>query len=205
MAVDVAHRLQEYYENEFPSWTGVKVSSVSRIREGWENEVYSFHLEFEESGKRRGRNLILRIYQGDGAREKSCREYTTMKLLRDVSFPVPRVELHESDPETFGKPFVVMEKVDGLLLGEIFFESSRRRRDELLNLFCDMLAKLHSLDWEPFVDDPSSYRRRDPQLWMIDRISGIQEDFRALEKTEFDPVFDWLRRKTADVRFREPS
>jgi aminoglycoside phosphotransferase (APT) family kinase protein len=39
---------------------------------------------------------------------------------------------------------------------------------------------------------------------MIERISGIQEDFRELGKAEFDPVFDWLRKGADDVRFTEP-
>lgn len=205
METEIAARLQEYYESKFASWSNIALSLMSRIGEGWENEVYSYKLEYEEAGESMCQNLVLRIYPGDGAREKSRREYNTMKTLDGMGFPVPRVRLLEPDLSLFGKPFVVMDRVDGRLMGDLFFESARRKRRELLNLFCEMFVQLHSLDWQPFAPYFSQRSARNPQLFTIEKISEVQEQFRSLEKSEFDPVFDWLRKRTPGIRFGAPS
>ncbi len=205
VSADIAKGLFGYYGAKFPSWRGVNIFQFSRIGEGWENDVFSFRLERIEGEARLADDLVLRIYAGDGAGEKANREFETMKRLGELGFPVPRVLLLESGSSVFGRPFVVMEKVEGRLMGELFFESSWRGKRELLGTFSKMFADLHRLKWEVFVEDPKAYTKRDPRVFVLDKISEIQERFRSLGKVEFDPVFDWLRSHTSAVRFGEPS
>jgi len=91
----------------------MQISSLTQITGGWENEVYSFTLEDEEAAGRKCEDLILRIYPGNDAPQKSAREFNAMKQLYEVGFPVPEVLLLELDNSPFGKPFVIMEKIDG--------------------------------------------------------------------------------------------
>jgi aminoglycoside phosphotransferase (APT) family kinase protein len=202
---DIAKDLFSYYSTKFPSWRGVNISQFSRVGEGWENDVFSFRLERIEGEGRQSEDLVLRIYAGDGAGEKAKREFGTMKRLSEQSFPVPRVVLLESGPTVFGRPFVVMEKIQGRLLGEIYLEASWGKRRELMRMFCKMFVDLHRLKWEVFARDPEVYTKRNPQVLILDKISETQERFRSLGKTEFDPIFDWLRSRTSTVRFGEPS
>jgi aminoglycoside phosphotransferase (APT) family kinase protein len=197
--------LRDYYEKKFPAWDGIDVTTFSRIGQGSENEVYSFRLGYEEAGEKTEEDLILRIYPGDGGDEKSNKEFSTMKYLHSVDYPVPQMKFRESDPSVLGKPFVVMEKVPGPLMGDIFFESSRQKRRKLLDLFCRMFVRLHRLDWRAFVQGAPLGRAQDPHLAMLDKISQVQEVFHSLDKTEFDPVFDWLRRQSASLEFDDPS
>jgi hypothetical protein len=46
-----------------------------------------------------------------------------------------------------GAPFLLMERIDGPLLLDAFVGGDESRRQELLMLFCRMLASLHALDW----------------------------------------------------------
>jgi len=204
METDVARRLQKYYVDKFPDWSNISLTSLSRIGEGWENEVYSFDLEYEEAGEKRTEELILRIYPGGGGDEKSRKECSTMKKLHKADYPVPEVKFLESDLTVLGKPFVVMEKVDGRLMGDLFVESPRTKKRELLDLFCGMFVRLHRLDWPALAENGSPAGVQDPRLRVLDKISEVQEAFRSFDKTEFDPVFDWLRKETPGVRFGDP-
>ncbi|MFQ5905849.1 MAG: phosphotransferase family protein [bacterium] len=188
-------------ETRFPSRENMGVFHLARIGEGWENDVYSFRVGYDEGGERRSEDLILRIYPGDDALEKSFREFNTMRRLHQLDFPVPNVLLLDSDRSPFGKPFVIMEKIDGRLMGDVFFESPRGKRRELITQFCKMLVDLHNLKWEPFVADPSAYTALTPQGFVQQKLSQAQERFHSLGKNEFDDVLDWLKERTPHIRF----
>jgi len=66
-----------------------------------------------EYGQARRDGLILRLYPGADAREKSAREHRSLRLLRKAGYPVPETFLLRIDDSPFGKPVVIMERVDG--------------------------------------------------------------------------------------------
>lgn len=128
---EIQSRLSSFYEREFPSRENIRISDLARISDGWENEIYSFTIEYEEATERKREDLILRIYPGDDAPEKSAREFNAMKQLHEIDFPVAKVLLWELDSSPFGKPFIIMEKInfsylqnvnrnDGLEKGEFY-------------------------------------------------------------------------------------
>jgi len=202
---EIQGKLLTLCQKEFPSRENLGIVSLSRIGDGWENDVYSFRMEYEKGGQPESQDLILRIYPGDDAHEKSAREFNVMKRLHEATFPVPEVLLLGSDDIPFGKPFVIMEKIEGRLMGDVFFESPRTKRRELLSLFCKMFVDLHKLDWKPFIDDPSSHITEDSDAFMKKKFSKWQDYFHSFRKDEFDPVFDWLNERSLSVRWSRPS
>jgi len=198
---DIKGSLLSFHQAKFPSKENTRLLDLARIGEGWENDVYAFRIEYDEAGERKSEDLILRIYPGDDALEKSAREFKTMKRLRELGFPVPKVVLLESDRSPFGKPFVIMERIHGRLMGDVFLESPRWKRRELIALFCKMFVNLHSLKWQRFVPDASVYTALSPPEFMQRRLSQAQEHFHSLKKKEFDRVFDWLKERTPDIGF----
>ena len=195
----VQNKLLSFYEREFPSRESTRISNITRIPEGWETEIYSFTLEYEEAEKRKIEDLILRIYPGDDALQKSAKEFNVMKKLHEVDFPVPRVLQLELDSSPFGKPFVIMEKIDGQLMLPVFLESSDERRQVLINLFSKIFVDLHTLDWRQFVPDPSPYETEDPYAWINHKLSRMKGAVDHFEKNEFTPVLDWLETRSSDV------
>lgn len=193
------------YERVFPSWEGTRILDLARISDGWETDVFSFTVEYEKAGERNSKDLILRIYPGDYAPHKSATEFNTMKQLYEVGYKVPRVLLLGSDDVPFGKPFVIMERINGRSLGDVIYQSPDEKKLELANLFCKMFVELHALDWRPFA--PSLSRRATVDLPAIvnDLLSRWQGHVYSYRGDGFAPIYDWLRERLPDVRFGRPS
>lgn len=102
-------KLLWYLGAQYPSYSHIEVSNVARVTSGWETEVYAFRLEYEEDNALRSRDLILRMYPGEGAKQKATREFRAMSKLHDIGFPVPKVCCLETETRVFDRPFVVME------------------------------------------------------------------------------------------------
>jgi aminoglycoside phosphotransferase (APT) family kinase protein len=196
--------LQGYCESAFPAWQDVRVGELASISEGWESDIYSFDLEH---GARAREGLILRIYPGDDAREKSAREFQGMRRLHQAGYPVPEVLVLERDRSPFGKPFVIMERIEGRMLWPVMFDPSvaGEMQRELLTLFCELFVQLHALDWRPFVDADEQARYGNPYTF-VDR---LLDQFRSVLARSpvpgFAPVMAWLEERRDGVPCSRPA
>ncbi|MFC1717507.1 phosphotransferase family protein [Candidatus Poribacteria bacterium] len=202
---NIRNGLLSFYEKKHSSDGDARIAHLAQISDGWENEVYSFRIEQGEAEKQSREDLILRIYPGDGASEKAEKEFSGMKKLYELGFPVPEVLILELDDSYFGKPFVIMEKIDGRSMGKVMEESSEERRQELGNLFCQMFVDLHALDWRPFAPDPSVYETGDPYTPIDEFLLIGQEYIDRFGMNEFAPIMDWLRERRLNVPCERPS
>ena len=85
---DTQSRLLSFYEKEYPTRENTRIFNLTRISDGWENDVYSFTMYYKEGTRQTHEDLILRIYPGDDATEKSAHEFETMKrhtVIGDLS------------------------------------------------------------------------------------------------------------------------
>jgi aminoglycoside phosphotransferase (APT) family kinase protein len=196
---EIQSKLLSFYQKRFASRENIGISHLTRITDGWENEVYSFTIEYEEAIERTHRDLILRIYPGDGAHQKAAREFNGMKKLHELEFPVPEVLVLGLDDSPFAKPFVIMEKIHGRLMGQIIAESPDGKRQELITLCCRMFVDLHNLDWRPFASDPSLYETGDPYTFIKNWLSTAQRYGGRFQRNEFAPILAWLEERYLDV------
>ena len=196
---EIQSKLLRFYEKRSASRESIEVLDLTRITDSWENEVYSFTVEYTEPTGRTRRDLILRIYPGDHAAQKAAREFNGMRKLHELGFPVPEVFTLGSDDSPFGKPFVIMEKINGRLMGLVIDESRDEKRQELITLFCRMFVDLHALEWRPFAPDPSVYETGDPYTFIEHSLSEAQEHIDRFQRNEFAPVLDWLEERYLDV------
>jgi len=205
---EIQSQLLSFYKGKYPSRENTKISSLTQITDGWENEVYSFTIEYGKALERKYEDLILRIYPGNDAPKKSTREFNGMKKLHEVSFPVPEVLLLELDNSPFGKPFVIMEKIDGRSMGNVLAESPDEKKQELITLFCQMFVELHSLDWRPFApvftlvnqsSEPSIYEVGDEYAFIKRWFAHAQKHLDDFQANEFAPALDWLNERSIDV------
>ncbi|MBM3237148.1 phosphotransferase family protein [Candidatus Poribacteria bacterium] len=196
---EIQSGLLSFYERKFPSRKNAQVYSLTQITDGWENEVYSFTIEYEETTERKCEELILRIYPGSDAPQKSVREFNAMKKLHEVGFPVPEVFLLELDNSPFGKPFVIMEKINGRPMGAVFDEAPDKKKEELITLFCKMFVDLHTLNWRFFVPDTSIYATGNAYMFINRWLSQAQKYLEYFQANDFAPVLDWLKARSLDV------
>jgi len=201
----IQKKLLKFCENVFPTRKNIRATDIARISDGWENEVYSFIMEYEESRKKSLDSLILRIYQGDNTQNKAKREFYGMKRLRELGYPVPQVMALALEESPFGSPAVVMEKINGRLMGRVIDEAYNEKREELINIFCMMLVNLHSLDWKTFAKGQPSYDNlapftsTDPILEMVNRYIEVFQAY------EYIPILKWLEDRKSEVSRERPS
>ena len=134
---EMAARLQTYYANSLPDRRGARVMGRTAISSGWESEVYAFDLFPGESAPGEltpgstkelpGEPLIIRVYPGDDAWEKSAREFRGLRELHQAGYPIPEVSLLERDRSPFGKPFIIMERIEGETLWPLLSAASPAR------------------------------------------------------------------------------
>ena len=203
-ALDLQKTLGQYLSAFYPAWTHPVVLNLTNINAGWESDVYTFDLDHGPSSGRQRKALVLRVYPGNDAYQKSAHEYRGMQLLRRAAYPVPEVYLLERDSSPLGAPFLVMERVAGQQLS-LLFHGSESEKLRLLTQFCELLMRLHTLDWRPFVQGLSDQSLVDPQK-LINREMGQWRTFFAQYPAPgFQPTLDWLAERQAEVRHPSPG
>jgi len=198
-------RLQGYYTRAFPEQQGAQVNDLVRISDGWESDVYAFTVEYGPVGKRRQEDRILRIYPGDDAYDKSGREFQGMRCLYQVGYPVPQVIALEREQSPFGRPFMIMEKIEGQLLWPLWAEATQEKQEALLTLFCQLFLQLHRLDWRPFLADGTSFDSGDPYIFVDQWLEMLRSYWRRFPVPGFTAVTTWLEARRDRVPCLRPA
>lgn len=199
---DIQHGLLAFYHTGAPDNKRTRLLNLREITDGWENEVYSFVRTEEAAGAVR-EELILRIYPGSGGPERAAREFEAMRRLRQAGFPVPQVFWLESAPAWLERPFVIMERIPGRPIDAHFLAASPEKQEELLALFCRLLVDLHALDPRSVLPgDPAA--AEDTPAIMQRELARVQTRYADLGQHEFAPIIEWLRARSAQVRWLPP-
>jgi aminoglycoside phosphotransferase (APT) family kinase protein len=197
---DTQSKLLDYYKNTEPSKQNIEIHNFTKITSGWENEVYSYDAEYNENSHQKHEELILRIYPGNHAEGKSTKEFNAMKKLHEIGFPVPQVYVLEHDNSIFGKPFVIMERINGQILWKVIDNSAEERKMELARQFCRIFVNLHSLDWRLFDYAQLPYDAQDPYgfiNYILSKAKGYTDEFPEISILQ--PVLDWLMARRMNV------
>ena len=204
MSEETRRRLQAYYREAFPERQQVRISDLVSIGGGWESDLYSFAVEHGPTGRRQREMLVLRIYQGDMAYSDSAREFNGMAKLHRAGYPVPQVVALERDNSPFGKPFTIMERIEGEPLWPLL-RADEERRSELLMLFCTLLVRLHALDWRPFASDVADRDMQDPFTWVDRHLDQWRYLVHRFPRAGFAPIVEWLEARRDKVPCGRPS
>ncbi len=186
--------LQTYFTAAFPDREAPVVADLVSINRGWESDVYAFTAAWGPPAQRLREELILRIYPGNDAYEKSGREYHALALMRSAGYPVPRVDKLERDASPFGaaspgKPFLIMERVPGRPMWHMMFHSAPWTRKKLMRLFCGLFVRLHAIDWRARILDPAEFEPGGPH--------GVIERQLARWQAVIEPALEGLGGFTA--------
>src|SRR6266571_7217187 len=216
--------LQAYYARAFPANQGLQVKDLIRITAGWESEMYAFDVEYGPAEDRRREALVLRLYPGDHAYAKAAHEFHSMRHLHQAGYPVPSVHILERTNSPFGKPFVIMERIPGQVMGPLLSSARGEQQRELLTRFCVLFVQLHRLDWRPFVNDvardATPVHIPDPRHLVATFVNDVTRGpygfvDRSLRRahdalTQFSlwgflPIVAWLEERREAVSCRQPA
>jgi aminoglycoside phosphotransferase (APT) family kinase protein len=203
MSNTIQKLLQEYYAQVFPAKSGLQVKEFANITDGWESEIYSFVAEYGPKTERLREDLILRLYFGENAHTKAAHEFRSMSRLRRAGYPVPQVFLLEREHSPFGKPFIIMEKINGRVMWPLLTLAPPEEQHRLLTLFCTLFVQLHSLDWRFFVDSTDRYS--DPYLFVDQWLETARRSLESFPQVGLLPIVEWLQDRRDELFCQRPS
>lgn len=98
-------------------------------------------------------HLVIRVppwgVKHDGVTDV-LRQVPLLEVLADHGVPVPRVRASGDDPRWFGTPYLVVDRVDGAMPGDMFGGEvpapTRDERDVLFEAAMGALARIHTVD-----------------------------------------------------------
>ena len=193
--MSVADRLSRYLTSRYPD---AVVSNFNFLVSGFESEIYTFQLQPSHFSQR---GYILRLFTGKGATEKLTREARGLSLLHKAGYPVPALLLQETDAGILGKPFEIIEKLDGQALWPILASVEPHQQSQLLSRFGSLLAQLHKLDWRLFAENPDVYEKH-PTLLLTDVISQYRSLYTKYNLKGFLQIIDWLDTPKNEISVR---
>lgn len=177
--------LQNYLTKRYP---GTTIEDFKFVASGWESDVYSFS-QMLPTGETR--SWILRLFPGNGTEQKVSNEGNGLVRLRQIGYPVPDILLFETGATALGKPFSIIEKLEGQALWPHLANASPEESDRLLDRFTALMVELHRLDWRPFCEDSALYEA-DPLRILTDWSAAQRQMIQKFEVPGFLPVIDWL-------------
>ena len=122
----------------------LRVTSVELIPEGHSGFTYFAEIEDEDRPSR----YVLRL-PPPGARIAGpadvVRQGRIMSALHDAGLPTPAIPVMSSDPVIDGRPFILMEAVDGTRIEKA---ATEHRAIDLATAAVDVLKRLHALPLE---------------------------------------------------------
>jgi aminoglycoside phosphotransferase (APT) family kinase protein len=154
--VEINNALFAYFQVGHDPEKTVEITDVGKIESGRQHEMFSFTLVERVHGRVQTRPSILRLYDGNQAGENAEYEYTVMKRIGKSGVPVPDVYIFEPDAGYLGRPFIIMEKINGVTLGDLV--KGRVKDDpswvisdeglKWVDNFASILALVHRINWK---------------------------------------------------------
>jgi aminoglycoside phosphotransferase (APT) family kinase protein len=205
MSSELHRHLQVYCERAFPGRLDITVSMPVSLSAGWESETYAFDVEFGLIEARQREALLLRLYSGRDAAIESVHEFQSLQQLRRLGYPVPHVALAGGERSPFGKPFIIMERINGRVMWSLLEEAPLKRQQELLTFFCELLARLHRLDWRLFAADESRGEMPGPYAFVDQWLRDAWDALERFPMPGFFAVVAWLRQRRDGLPCLRPA
>lgn len=188
--------LRDYFDKQPTTGDNVRIEDFTLLSGGFASDVYSFTLRYDEAGETIGQRLVMKAYTDtpDG-KDRALKERHALFKLRVDRYPVPGVAAVEIDPVHIGRPFILMEQINGRLLWDLYQEADEAGKQELLRLFVGLLVNLHALGAKVLVPTLPTQTEFALVNREVHTLRGLVKHY---HRDEFTPLIDWLyeRRKT---------
>lgn len=190
-------QLTDYARTLLPPGVDARATHLERLTFNPASEVYRFSLHYEEAGLERTQTFVIKLYGNtpDGM-DRALKERHALFNLRGAHYPVPGVLAIEVEDSPLGRPFVIMEHIDGQTFAQAFNGADHSRRSELVAQFVNLMTDLHKRNPALLVS-----RMATPSpLAMVNReIYTLRGLANTYQLTEYLPLVDWLYANRAAV------
>lgn len=151
--------LETYLHSTLSRRADLCIEGFHRINQGNSNTMVGLTLRWREGCSILSREYILKMPPEKSIMEpyNPVREYGLMRDLRGTAVTVPDLLLLEEDESILGRPFLIMEKVEGDTLAFAYHALSPGKKKRLSAEYARTLAEIHAADW----------RRLGPAGWEV--------------------------------------
>ena len=139
---------------------------------------------FEVRAPQAVEHLVIRV-PPEGVRRSGItdvlRQVPLLQVMQREGVPVPRVRWWDDDERWFGVPYLIVDRVPGATVGDVFAVAGEvDDGDSLFRQAVDALVRVHAADWREGLDG-----------WDVPRpLAGEVDRYRAL--LERSPEDDWI-------------
>lgn len=196
--------LVRFFQEKLPSAQKLEIFNVKRILGGMETEIHSFSCKYQENGKSMELKFVVRLYHSKYGFEFAESEFEVLKKLKTKNYPVPEVFFKETTPRYLGKPFIIIEFIDGILMGEKMLKSLEKGDFQTLQIlvdqFSELFLKLHRIDWLILVEDKNEFLQ-DPKGLVMNLMNWYENKIKKYDMNSVIPVIKWLKSRMGSVNF----
>lgn len=207
MSHDIEDQLLKYVRAVLGERQARYLNPPVRFGAGVENRV--FGLQFGDAPTLEG-PLVLKVFAPYVEPRRARCEAIVQNELASQGFPAPRVLHICEEPEPFGAPFLIMERLPGETpLAPLASVNPSRLTAVLLmrqavvsmpRQIAALLIRLHQLDPGPLRERLRAEGLLDDVLGVEARLRKLRADIGRHELSDFDDLADWLAAKRpADV------
>ena len=191
-------RLEAYLKAKFPQRKELAIVEMERPIVGVSHESYLVTVSWREAQGSVSENLYIRMEPGFGRTLEDYDfrpQYEVLNSVHGTEVPVPKVHWVEMDSEVLGRPFGVMEKLEGEVLYDVYMNNPELHA-QLEKDYVETMAKIHRLDWQALglssLGVPETDRQRAEEA-----IEGMEQ---SVSDNQYSPqpvmaeLFSWLKR-----------
>lgn len=182
---NIAESLAAWLHTQLPDAADVRVKGLDRVNFGMSAEMMV--LTVVTDGNRR--DVVLRLRPKPPALLEPydlARQFTILRALQTTDVRVPRALWLEESGDVLGRPFLIMERVDGV----VYEMEAPADTDETVVRMCrglvEQLAAIHSVDLEATglgtIDDGTAHLDRELDHWAQEMNRVKRDSLPALER-----------------------
>jgi aminoglycoside phosphotransferase (APT) family kinase protein len=138
--------------------------------------------------------LAMRLYFGESGGVTALREARAFRLLAAGKYPVPPLILVEPSARPLGRPFLIMQYIQGDLLGKFLRTSDRADLGATLDRFSGLLARLHAL---PLPTPDGNHDL--PVVSVAGQVEGMAAYAKRFPSRSSANALHWLERTVGQV------
>ena len=119
--LELKQQLQQWLQEKLPEYSAVTLADFTAPEAGASNETLLFDIDYVEKGISKSRGLVARLEpstEGSVPAYDLELQYHTMQRLADSGVKVPVMLGLETNTDLLGKPFYIMERMDGRYLAD---------------------------------------------------------------------------------------
>jgi len=138
------------------------VYGISKLnKQGRASHMYSFYVKSGSGHGEKPKEFILRVFKGDV--KVARKEFAVLRRLKEENLPVPSAYFFEEKCEIFGKPIMIMEKVNASDASE--FMTNEVAAKHIVKRMAKRLVDIHNTN-----------------PWLIEHSDAMYADYKHKQK-----------------------